>query len=533
MDDEVPNELYYLADEFPPRSLRRYQLKAILQQYSIDVPNSLKKADLVQLFQTHVLSRKDQLIAEYRAKQTGQTEPELPARRSTVEKENVNESRDKDHFFVPAKSSTFTVKEMSPEAAHRAIDEPPAPPKAPTPEHIPVYAEEEDDDEYVFSGSDLEYSDDEYSDDEPVDKSEVAWLIQDTEQAKMTKKERVLATANQYWATAQMVFRGTYILLFLLAAAAAITIVVARGRNGYCDTTTTEEQASLSPLDKLASLSSSCIPCPDHGVCADGALLCPGLYKRRRPLYNAFGLLPVADECIQDSAIGRAVARTEKRIKYILARQQGQHMCDYVGRFGSAEGLSMIHIKREDIKQAVLERYLAESKLSPNMLEQVLHSAFASLASDPKVHYWEIDGEPYFGTERASFTMWCSVKMFFAQASPQFRKIVVALTAGIPTLSFAWYNYMWHSKIKRHTDAKVAQVIAMLKEQLEKHLSDPENIERGFPVSQIRVKLTDVHMPGSVDEWIRIAQGVQRHPHVRRAFREVAGEPCEYWELAH
>ena len=113
----------------------------------------------------------------------------------------------------------------------------------------------------------------------------------------------------------------------------------------------------MSPVDRFLSLSSSCIPCPDHGTCTNGELRCSGLYKRRRALYNPFGLLPVADECIQDSAIGRAVYRAEKRIKNALAYRQGQHVCDYVLRFGTEEGLAMVHTKASDIREVVEERY--------------------------------------------------------------------------------------------------------------------------------------------------------------------------------
>lgn len=103
-------------------------------------------------------------------------------------------------------------------------------------------------------------------------------------------------------------------------------------------------------------LPSACIPCPDHGTCVDGELACDRLYKRRRPLYNYFGILPVADECILDSAIGKSVAQAEKRIKTVLARKQGKAVCDYL--LNSEENTSessapMVQIKLSDVLERV------------------------------------------------------------------------------------------------------------------------------------------------------------------------------------
>ncbi|KAG2217320.1 hypothetical protein INT45_003514 [Circinella minor] len=388
--------------------------------------------------------------------------------------------------------------------------------------NVTMNYQEDEDEEYIETDEELEYSEEEYIDDadEPVDKSEIAWLLQDTEYANKSSTERALDVVQSYWEMLQPLLKIIYIMVVLLALGSTLMIITARNKNGYCNSENVIEKEttlSKSPIEKFLSLSTSCIPCPDHGNCMHGDLHCLGLYKRRHALYNPFGILPVADECIQDSAIGRAVYRAEKRIKNALAYRQGQHVCDYVLRFGTDEGLAMVHTKASDVRQVVEERYRTQSKWTKEKLDQVLDSAFISLATDPKIHYWEIDGESYFGTERASFSTYCTIRIL----------------AGIPILSFGWYNHMWHTKVRKETDAKVSQVITQLKEQFEKHLSDPNHIDRGLPVSKLRVSLTDVNKPGSVDEWKRIAHGVQSHPQIRRSFQEVAGEPSEYWELAH
>ena len=87
--DHVPSELYYLGKyschfflvhgvlltilpldpEFPPRSLKTYQLKTILASHNVAVPSRSKKADLIKLFQDHVAPRRDTIMAEYKQQQ--------------------------------------------------------------------------------------------------------------------------------------------------------------------------------------------------------------------------------------------------------------------------------------------------------------------------------------------------------------------------------------------------------------------------------------------------------------------------------
>lgn len=85
-DEHVPSELYYLGKfsvnaalpccwhvpidpDFPPRSLKTYQLKTILASHAIPVPSKAKKADLIKLFQENVEPRRDAIIAEYKEQQ--------------------------------------------------------------------------------------------------------------------------------------------------------------------------------------------------------------------------------------------------------------------------------------------------------------------------------------------------------------------------------------------------------------------------------------------------------------------------------
>lgn len=69
---------------------------------------------------------------------------------------------------------------------------------------------------------------------------------------------------------------------------------------------------------------------------------------------------------------------------------------------------------------------------------------------------------------------------------------------------------------------------------MKKHKDHPESYDRGIPVSQLRIQTSAgrINQGDEVDEWLRVVHQVNKHPQVRRAHREVAGELCETWELA-
>lgn len=76
-----------LDPEFPPRSLKTYQLKTILASHDIAVPAKSKKADLIKLFQVHVEPRRDDIIAEYKERQ------EEKERQQKEQEENLGRGR--------------------------------------------------------------------------------------------------------------------------------------------------------------------------------------------------------------------------------------------------------------------------------------------------------------------------------------------------------------------------------------------------------------------------------------------------------
>lgn len=159
--------------------------------------------------------------------------------------------------------------------------------------------------------------------------------------------------------------RSVTLLALLLIFFNMLVITLARKKVGYCSEVMRKYHQTCTLISiyfwlfiwitarkTFGFLPPACIPCPDHGTCIGGQLTCDRLYKRRHLFYNPSGILPIADECVLDSAIGKSVAQAEKRIKAVLARKQGKAECNYLlnsEESGSESSVPMVQTKLSDV----------------------------------------------------------------------------------------------------------------------------------------------------------------------------------------
>lgn len=69
-------------------------------------------------------------------------------------------------------------------------------------------------------------------------------------------------------------------------------------------------------------------------------------------------------------------------------------------------------------------------------------------------------------------------------------------------------------------------------EQYDHHTKEPQKYPSpALAVSQIRSSLLNVNNRDTITDWQKVVEKVQHHPHVRKSFQEVRGDPVEYWEL--
>ncbi|KAI9316434.1 Man1-Src1p-C-terminal domain-containing protein [Dichotomocladium elegans] len=683
-DDAIPNELYYLDPDFSPRSLRRYQLKTILKLYNIDVPPSARRAELVKLFQQHVESRREQILAEYKAEhETGGMSKKLGRgfRRSTavrhaVTEEEKNEplqntvkskrpvqqfqkddskrhehgensvAQDESGFAVPQVPESWyrrrhkiskrssklddTPKELhqhrSPETKvtseehdiklpsftaqdsfassdedislpqrriemddrrrlstkkiprdsrkftaedsfasseddihlpqkientqkrrslktnHYPInsstlgDEPiPNTVKPDSKKHFPKRRQEKaiskhtedsaSDESYTADSSGSEESDEEMELDQElaptnIPGDEVKWLVEDIAKHGSISRDSL------------KIVRVTYKILLALTLVTTIVVVGARYHNGYCSSESVQLQEQQGEtLPNFFALPGLCIPCPDHGVCIDGQLECPAFFSRHHRWYNVGGMLPLADECIRDSATGRIIAKAEKSIKRELARRQGNGVCQHFASTGSSRNSALVKTKGSDLYKELLTKDFAYVTDAAKM-EVIVSEALKSIMDDPRVHYWDLDGIPYYGTDAMIIPVWCSLYMAYSTIPVRTRWIMFAILISAFATLYGRHAYTLKQRAHSKTEKQVAVILSKLQEQLNRHTEDPDNEERGYAVSQLRAKLVDHNSSDSLAEWMRVVQAIKKKPQVRRGYREIGGEVCEYWELA-
>ncbi|KAI7873915.1 hypothetical protein K492DRAFT_211870 [Lichtheimia hyalospora FSU 10163] len=629
--DAVPSELYYLGEysypEFPPRSLKTYQLKTILASHNVAVPSRSKKADLIKLFQDHVEPRRDSIIAEYKQqqqeKQRQQKEDQdnlgrgrrqwTPSRRvkeamemeeskkkqvvprDDEEKDPRQPLRDKDGFVIPevpahkrnkptSKEPSFTaqdsfassdedldkdrkmtrdkvkrkrpvtvqqqpvvptrrstrgtftaqdsfassdedvdlsdkVKQLHQRRAIKTTQRRPAPPATPTKSKDKKdenSQEESEDEEYKADSSDNEEEELESMDQTNL-ADEVRWLVEDN----IIHEACILGKPRSEWYKLFGYLFRVYLGLVCLALLGTAVVVSTRAFNGYCDS----EHDGASPM--------SCIPCPDHGVCFRGQLECPPLYHVHRPWYNAYGVLPVADKCLRDSAMGREIDAAEKEIKRILARAQGKEVCNQVRMGGHLNDVAVARLTGTEIRD-ILSRSADDEEKDMDTFQLIVSNALKQALHDPTIKYAEINGIPYYSTTKEDMPLWCSASVLLLRIPTRTKYTCTGVLVGLWMMIYAVYKYRQYYQMRQRTKTKLEQILNALQDQLKRHKDHPETYDRGIPVSQLRIQTSQgrVNQGNEVNEWLRVVHQVNKHPQVRRGHREVAGELCEIWELA-
>lgn len=271
--------------------------------------------------------------------------------------------------------------------------------------------EEKDDEEYQADTNsddeDEEYQGDTDSDDEDeeeelgeVEKEELVQLFKDQSKPpqaflarppKLTVRQRINKTRNSFkkWEAVakRVLFMLSLIYLIIGMLGFGIT-TYARRKNGYC-TNHPQNVSHTKPSGLLSILPSSCIPCPDHGICSNGELECDALYERKKPFYNIGNVLPIADECVHNSVLGRHVRRVENKIKNYLAMRQGEAYCHYLME-NPELGEKDIPVTRTSVKEilADLKPHLQE-QLPADKMDEILFIAISAVLEDPTIYYWE------------------------------------------------------------------------------------------------------------------------------------------------
>ncbi|KAI9337104.1 Man1-Src1p-C-terminal domain-containing protein [Pilaira anomala] len=679
IDTEIPQELYYLDDQFSVRSLRKYQLKEILTSHNIPYLSNITRPDLVKLFQKHVQDRREDILNEYRSKEPNTTKvttnrsttgygrglrvsqkpkkyendysitedsdgfkiPSVPKRKteSYVNPEDSFASEDEEYMSATKPSVKKKLQQQTIKVTHSLPKEKPvrvspakekpvrfSPPafneedsfassgdesiyqrpsqSVATDNHVQLNPTEEEEFSAVAeivddvtvneileetivtredtldeaqvnedekaekkeeknAGEDEEYQADTNSDDEDeeyqgdtdsddedeeeelgeVEKEELVQLFKDQSKPpqaflarppKLTVLERINKTRKSFKKWEAVAKRVLFILslVYLIIGMLGFGITTyARRKNGYC-TTHPQNVNHTKPSGLLSILPSSCIPCPDHGICSNGELECDALYERKKPFYNIGNVLPIADECVHNSVLGRHVRRVEKKIKNYLAMRQGEAYCHYLME-NPELGEKDIPVTRTSVKEilADLKPHLQE-QLPADKMDEILFIAISAVLEDPTIYYWETDNQRFLGTERVKLSFGCKVKQLYVSVPNQIKMYILAFVSIVAAVAGASKEYRKKKAYEQKINQLVKSTINQLKQQYDNHIKSPALYPTPvLAVPQIRSSIVDLNDVKTIDDWQRVAEKVKAHPHVRASFREVRGDQVEFWEL--
>ncbi|EPB92123.1 hypothetical protein HMPREF1544_00948 [Mucor circinelloides 1006PhL] len=655
---DIPDELYYLDEDFSVRSLRKYQLKDILTAHNIPYMHGITRPDLIKLFKKNIESRRDEILKQHRQavskeEKTDSHEEELGrGRRASQKPDNFYQDqlflpkrrqkrpeealkapakKDKDGYAIPAlpsnrkkavpafnpedsfddeegdhftpstssfsveprktrkavsngssnnRSSTESKKPAASVAAtqrtiRRSKFDPPSfnpedsfassddeviernvrqkSPKRKTEArrvsfdnsiHV-IEDEEENDPDYQADG-DASDDEDEEEDLGEVEKEELVQLYKDQavppeelvapDYSILTRSQTIAAAKNSVlqWKARirQIGFVLCGIYMFFALICLGIT-AYARQKNGYCQNypdIVAETPASSSIFSLLPS---PCIPCPDHGICAGGELTCDTLYERKTPLYNIGHMFPIADDCIHNSVLGKYVARVERKIKNKLAIHQGESACKHLLAHADVESIEPAPIVRVLVKDILSDlKESIQPPLPTDKSDEIMVIALAAVLEDPKIHYWEIDGNRYLGTEHVQYSFTCQLQRLYKKTPFNVKMMILTFISVASAFIGASRDYKRSKKYRHKIDILVKDITERLMKQYENHLKDPiQHPSAALSVSQLRSSIVDVNDSKTISDWQKVVEKIEVHPHIRKSFQEVRGDPVEYWEL--
>ncbi|KAK4508864.1 uncharacterized protein ATC70_013487 [Mucor velutinosus] len=408
----------------------------------------------------------------------------------------------------------------------------------------PVEDEEENDPDYQ---ADEDASDDDEDEDlGEVEKDELVQLYKDqaVPPEKLVSPEYSILTRSQTMAAAKdsmllwkaRIRQVGYVLcgIYMFFALICLGITAyARQKNGYCQSYPDIVTEMPAPSSIFSLLPSPCIPCPDHGICAGGVLTCDTLYERKTPLYNIGHMFPIADDCIHNSVLGKYVARVERKIKNKLAMHQGESACRHLLAHADVESMEPAPIVRVLVKDILSD--LKESIQPPlpvDKSDEIMVIALAAVLEDPKIHYWEVDGDRYLGTEHVQYSTKCQLQRLYKKTPFNVKMMILTFISIASAFIGASRDYKRSKMYKHKIDILVKDTTERLMKQYENHLKDPiQHPSAALSVSQLRSFIVDVNDSKTINDWQKVVEKIEVHPHIRKSFREVRGDPVEYWEL--
>ncbi|ORE01567.1 hypothetical protein BCV72DRAFT_245834 [Rhizopus microsporus var. microsporus] len=334
-------------------------------------------------------------------------------------------------------------------------------------------------------------------------------------------------------------FRFLFTTLALSLILFLMIVTLFRYKNGYCSNHKAQGYQSL----YYSYFPSTCIPCPQNGICVNGKLNCEPIYVRQRPLYNPGGLLPIADKCVHTADMIRQINKAMKHMEQSLTTAQGNLIYNEYKR----------NLRHQELPQNIaafyqsdfldeMKKYINNDELTTTEVYGILNLALKKLTGHPTVYVWENkDGVPMIGTTSAIFPfryylLRASCRLFYSDT--RYIILSVILTAvAIPVVAvgkvYIKRRHAYKDKINRY----LSDILVWLRDPHEFYVQRPARAYQTLknsgviPVDTLRAELMHINEDCSVKDWDQVVNLVHKNPNVLRTIYEVQGHLVECWGL--
>ncbi len=293
----------------------------------------------------------------------------------------------------------------------------------------------------------------------------------------------------------------------------------------YCSSCALQalEPTVLSTLD--SALCRGCIPCPPHGRCTDGRLLCPeGRVARTH-------WLALGSSCVPDAALLSLVEDTGRELLRVLGERYASAAC--AGRLGEgahsvseAELADALYARRPWRRQPIVRGHAFAPVFRAALADVRSRSHAIGLVAKAS----PVDGSLHLSVASAPLGLWCrarlSVSARWRRLRPILLPVAVLLAAGV--------LFVLRLRTRRRTavavDALVVTVLRILAEQAAAHAADAR-AQPGLSVAQMRDALFMGAGAGARTRlWPAVCRAVALNANVRESVMSVRGEAHRVWE---
>ncbi|RCH85490.1 hypothetical protein CU097_007349 [Rhizopus azygosporus] len=334
-------------------------------------------------------------------------------------------------------------------------------------------------------------------------------------------------------------FRFLFTTLALSLTLFLMIITLFRYKNGYCSNHKAQDYQSL----YYSHFPSTCIPCPQNGICVSGKLTCESIYVRQRPLYNPGGLLPIADKCVHTADMIKQINKVVKHMKQTLTTAQGNLIYNEYKRNPRHQELpqNIAAFYQSDFLDE-MKTYVNSDELTTTEVYGILNLALKKLSGHSTIYVWENkNGVPMIGTTSAAFPfryylLRISCKLFYGDTRYIILSIILTAVA-IPVVAAGKVYIKRRRAYKDKINRYLSDILVWLRDPHEFYVQRPTRAYQTLknsgviPVDTLRAELMHINEGCSAKDWAQVVNIVHKNPNVLRTICEVQGHLVECWGL--